>query len=86
MRLAMIGLGRMGTNVAERLLQAGHEVVAYNRTRAKTDEVVKEGAVGAYSLPEVIEKLPHRMDARGDGLWKNRLKVGIRSSRPWSKG
>lgn len=53
----MIGLGRMGMNMARRLLQAGHEVVAYNRSRGKTDEVVKEGALGAYSLPEVIEKL-----------------------------
>jgi 6-phosphogluconate dehydrogenase (decarboxylating) len=82
----MIGLGRMGMNMGERLLQAGREVVAYCRTRAKTGEVVKEGAVGAYSPPEVIEKLHHRMKSRGDGLWKNRLEVGIRSSRPWSKG
>jgi 6-phosphogluconate dehydrogenase len=35
----------------------GHEVVAYNRSRDKTDELVKEGAVGAYSLEEVVNKL-----------------------------
>jgi 6-phosphogluconate dehydrogenase len=57
MKIAMIGLGRMGMNMVRRLLQGGHEVIAYNRTRDKTEEIVKEGAKGAYSLPEVIEKL-----------------------------
>jgi 6-phosphogluconate dehydrogenase len=44
MRIGMIGLGRMGMNMAKRLLQGGHEVVAYNRTPTKTEEIVKEGA------------------------------------------
>ena len=57
MKLAMIGLGRMGMNMAKRLLQGGHEVVAYNRTSQKTDEIVQEGAIGAYSLKEVVENL-----------------------------
>ena len=57
MQLAMVGLGRMGMNMARRLLRGGHEVVAYNRTPQKTDEIVKEGAVGAYTLSEVVEKL-----------------------------
>jgi 6-phosphogluconate dehydrogenase len=58
MELAMIGLGRMGMNMARRLLQGGQQVVAYNRTPTKTNQIVKEGAVGAFSLPEVVEKLP----------------------------
>ena len=53
----MIGLGRMGMNMAKRLLQGGHSVIAYNRTPNKTDQLVKEGAIGAYSLSEVVEKL-----------------------------
>ena len=57
MQLAMIGLGRMGMNMARRLLQGGHEVVAYNRTPQKTDELGKQGAVAAYSLAEVVERL-----------------------------
>jgi 6-phosphogluconate dehydrogenase len=57
MQIAMIGLGRMGMNMAKRLLQGGHEVIAYNRTPKKTDDLVKEGGIGAYSLPEVVEKL-----------------------------
>jgi 6-phosphogluconate dehydrogenase len=57
MKLAMIGLGRMGMNMAKRLLRNGHQVVAYNRSHEKTDQLVKDGAIGAYSLPEVVEKL-----------------------------
>jgi 6-phosphogluconate dehydrogenase len=57
MKLAMIGLGRMGMNMAKRLLKGGHEVVAYNRSSEKTDQLVKDGAIGAYSLSEVVEKL-----------------------------
>ena len=57
MQIAMIGLGRMGMNMVKRLLQGGHSVIAYNRTLNKTDQLVKEGAIGAYSLSEVVEKL-----------------------------
>jgi len=57
MKLAMVGLGKMGFNMAKRLLQGGHEVVVYNRTREKTDEVAQDGAIAAYSLEEVVEKL-----------------------------
>jgi len=57
MKLAMIGLGRMGMNMAKRLLQGGHQVVAYNRSPEKTEQLVKDGAMGAYSLVEVAETL-----------------------------
>ena len=57
MEIAMIGLGRMGMNMARRLLKGNHQVIAYNRTANKTDQIVKEGAVGAYSLSELVEKL-----------------------------
>ena len=40
-------------------MQGGHEVVAFNRTPAKTDQLVKEGAIGAYSISEVVDKLSH---------------------------
>jgi len=48
----------MGMNMARRLLQGGHEVVAYNRTPQKTEELAREGALPAYTLPEAVEKLP----------------------------
>ncbi len=57
MEVAFIGLGRMGANMVRRLMQGGHRVVAYNRTAEKTKELVSEGAVGAYSLKEVVEQL-----------------------------
>jgi 6-phosphogluconate dehydrogenase len=53
----MIGLGRMGMNMARRLIRGNHQVIAYNRTANKTDQIVKEGAVGAYSLSELVENL-----------------------------
>ncbi|MGW8187865.1 MAG: NAD(P)-binding domain-containing protein, partial [Desulfobacterales bacterium] len=57
MKLAMIGLGRMGMNMVRRLLAGGHQVVAYNRTPDKTEQIVAEGAKGAFTLEEVAEKL-----------------------------
>ncbi|MBT8370567.1 MAG: decarboxylating 6-phosphogluconate dehydrogenase [Deltaproteobacteria bacterium] len=58
MKIAMIGLGRMGMNMAKRLMGGGHEIVAYNRSPEKTDALVKtEGAIGTYALAEVVEKL-----------------------------
>jgi 6-phosphogluconate dehydrogenase len=57
MKLAMIGLGRMGMNMVRRLLAGGHQVVAYNRTPDKTEQMVAEGAEGAFTLEEVTEKL-----------------------------
>ena len=44
MKVAFLGLGNMGRGMARNLLKAGHEVVVYNRTRAKADELAKDGA------------------------------------------
>ncbi len=57
MKIAMIGLGKMGMNMARRLMGGGHQVVAFNRSAEKTREIQKEGAVAAFSLAEVVEKL-----------------------------
>ena len=57
MRIGMIGLGRMGMNMARRLLKAGHQVVAYNRTQAKTEELAQTGGEASYSLAELVAKL-----------------------------
>ena len=57
MRIGMIGLGRMGMNMARRLLQGGHEVVAFNRTPEKTRQISTEGAVASLSLAELVDKL-----------------------------
>ncbi len=57
MKIGMVGLGRMGANMAVRLLKAGHEVVAYNRHVEKVKPVVDEGAIGVSSIEELVSKL-----------------------------
>ena len=58
MQLAMIGLGRMGGNMARRLMADGHEVIAFDRDPAAVAEVVKHGAVPASSIAELAAALP----------------------------
>ena len=57
MRIGFIGLGRMGANMVRRLLQEGHQVVAYNRTAEKTREIAGEGAEPAFSIGELVAAL-----------------------------
>ena len=57
MRLAMIGLGRMGGNMTERLMRGGHEVVAFDRTPATVEKYEALGAKGAHTLEEVLANL-----------------------------
>jgi 6-phosphogluconate dehydrogenase len=56
MQVGMIGLGRMGMNMARRLLR-DHEVVVYNRTYEKVEQMEQEGAIGSRSFEELIRKL-----------------------------
>ncbi|OQY91808.1 MAG: 6-phosphogluconate dehydrogenase (decarboxylating) [Chloroflexi bacterium UTCFX4] len=61
MELAILGLGRMGGNMAERLLRGGHRVVVWNRTKSKIDEHVALGMEGAYefsALPKLLKQSP----------------------------
>ena len=57
MKLGMIGLGRMGGAMAQRLMAAGHEVVAYDQSPEVVDSVAAAGAAGAESLGDVVDKL-----------------------------
>ena len=57
MRIAMIGLGRMGANIARRLMRGGHEIVAFDRNPPLVDMLAGEGATAAASLEEVAAKL-----------------------------
>jgi 6-phosphogluconate dehydrogenase len=57
MRLAMIGLGRMGGNMSERLMKGGHEVVVFDRTPAAVQRYVSLGATPAASVTEITTKL-----------------------------
>jgi 6-phosphogluconate dehydrogenase len=57
MQVGMIGLGRMGSNMARRLLRAGHDCVVFNRSPKPVEELVKEKAVGTTSLKDLVGKL-----------------------------
>jgi 6-phosphogluconate dehydrogenase len=57
MQLGVIGLGRMGGNIARRLMRAGHECVVWNRTDAPVKALVDEGATGANSPEDLVSKL-----------------------------
>jgi 6-phosphogluconate dehydrogenase len=57
MQLGMIGLGRMGANLVRRLMREDHECVVYDVNSASVKELEGEGANGAASLEEFIEKL-----------------------------
>ena len=57
MELAMIGLGRMGGNMAQRLLRGGHRVVAYDASSAAVAASQEQGAAGAASIEEVVALL-----------------------------
>lgn len=58
MRMGMIGLGRMGANMAQRLMHGGHEVVGHARARATVDAFKVAGGQGAYTLAELVAMLP----------------------------
>lgn len=53
MNVAVAGLGLMGTAIAERLVDAGHDVTVYNRSAEKTEPLVQRGATAVASLPEI---------------------------------
>ena len=57
MQIAMIGLGRMGSNMVRRLLRAGHECVVFNRPRQPVEELARENAIAAADLGDVVKKL-----------------------------
>jgi 6-phosphogluconate dehydrogenase len=57
MEIAMIGLGRMGANMAQRLMRGGHKVVGYDPAEAARALLEKNGAQTAASLEQMVAKL-----------------------------
>jgi len=57
MQIAMVGLGRMGANMARRLMRDGHDCVVYDPKPETVTQLVSEGATGAANLAELAEKL-----------------------------
>jgi len=60
MQIGMIGLGRMGGNMVTRLLKKGHQVVAFDQSPEAVARAEAEGAAGAHTLEELVEKLTER--------------------------
>ena len=57
MQIGMIGLGRMGANMVRRLIGKSHSCVVFNRSPQAVNELVKEQAIGATSLADLVKKL-----------------------------
>ncbi len=57
MQIGMIGMGRMGANMARRLMRSGHDCVVYDVTPAAVAAMEQEGAIPARSLDELVAKL-----------------------------
>ena len=53
----MVGLGRMGGNMAQRILAGGHDVVAYDPNAAAVEAATAKGAVGVSSLGDLVDRL-----------------------------
>ena len=57
MQIAMVGLGRMGANMARRLMHGGHECVVFDRKQASVDRLASQGASGVGSLEDLATSL-----------------------------
>ena len=56
MKAAIIGLGKMGANMARRLIQGGHEIIGYNRTESVTMEMAESLRIHALLSPFIFNK------------------------------
>ncbi len=57
MEIGMIGLGKMGANMTKRLLRGGHRVVVSDLNEAAILAAVQDGAIGAKSMPDLVDRL-----------------------------
>jgi 6-phosphogluconate dehydrogenase len=57
MKIAMVGLGRMGANMVRRLMKGGHQLVVHDRSPDAVQKMAGEGAIGAASLEDLVKKL-----------------------------
>jgi 6-phosphogluconate dehydrogenase (decarboxylating) len=56
-QLGMVGLGRMGTNMVRRLINAGHRCTVFDRIPKAVEDLANEGAAGASSLADLVKQL-----------------------------
>ena len=58
MQIGIAGIGKMGAAIARRLMEAGHQVTAWNRTREKLQAITNAGAAVAATPAELAERCP----------------------------
>ena len=66
--LGFVGLGLMGSRIAKRLIDAGHQVSGYNRTRAKAESLIQAGMQWKDSPREVAGRECDGRNLRGELL------------------
>ena len=57
MQIGMMGLGRMGANMVRRLMRDKHDCVVYDINASAVADLAKDGAIGADSLEDFVQKL-----------------------------
>ena len=57
MKIGLIGLGKMGFNLALNAMENNHQIIAYDKIRDKIKNIAKEGANPAYSIKELVDNL-----------------------------
>ena len=79
MKLAMIGLGKMGANMVRRLIRGGHQVVGFNRSKGIVNEMVEtEGMIPAATVEEAVQMLTAPAGRLGNAsCWSNHRRIFI---------
>ena len=75
-KIGWIGLGNMGNPMSQNLVKAGHEVIVWNRTKSKADEVIAAGATWGDSPKEVAEKSDFIFTMVADGPTLHAVTLG----------
>ena len=76
MQIGLIGLGRMGGNMVERLMRNGHELVAFDRAPETVTKYQKLGATPANSRIAVEKGRTAAETRRSTAMWEERIKGG----------
>lgn len=58
MNIGLIGLGKMGANLALQMKDKGYEPIVYNRSSEKTLQFIEQGFKGVFSIEEMVDQLP----------------------------
>ena len=66
MELGIIGLGRMGGNISQRLTRAGHHCVVFDRSAEVVQKLAETGAVASSGLADMVAKLSGAAGGMGD--------------------